>query len=868
LLAWLALPALAAAGDLRLAVRETVTLEFPQVSAAFAVDSDIVEVTAVGSQVTLVGRRAGKTLVTVVMPTIVETLTVHVEALPARSVAFETSATHSAGSWEASYDSATRRFGTGLTMAFGEGERTARLALYGIRESGLAGRDSIWALPAASMELKEPGRSVVLLDERVNTSPLTLNGAVLRGLHLREGAFEMHAGLSSRTPWNDLLLPRSGDRALGLSYRSDAGPVRLVPGLLWLPDSGAKVPGVVSLGLERGSSDTPVRLKAELGWSDKPGIAFDLALSNAQRQVWLQGASRPASFAALDVARPAGTYLDGAWSERFGERTTAGLTLSANRLDLTNQRPEAASGRLELRHQATDHWSVIAGMGEGGYRNAGTTSLRRSTISLGTAYDTPAFGIASLYRYQQTSAASSGGHGGRVTMRGTSGAWRTNLFVDAQQQAPTLDLVFRDRPDLARAFAELGIVASTPEDVVRLLRENAALLAAHGVAVGPLNVDALRLQAGSDISWRESGHGNLTLELRMLADERHGLGGGSRSYLGSLYASWRIFRDTELAVSLVRWSSQRDGSTSSIDNSVQVTLRTGLSGNGLAALGRGGVGLRPISGGVLRDDQATGLPDVDQQPLDGIEVVLDGWRRTRTDRDGRFVFDTPGSGDHRVEAVLPPNPGAYFTTLSAVTLPPGGDARFAITFSAARLNGTVRSDAGRPLAGVTLRLAGVKGVTATTDSDGAYRFAVPAGEAQVSLVAESIPAGYELGNLDPQTRHLAPGAPAVANFTVRAQRMLKGVVGGMGNEPVTVTAVEIARTVSPDKSGHFLLRGLPAGSLTLVVGSRFGETRQVVEIPAEPGPVTKIELAAPCAASAPKGASTDRCTRSAVDRVH
>jgi hypothetical protein len=72
------------------------------------------------------GRRAGQRLVTVVMSTIVKTLTVHAEAMPARALAFEMSATHSAGSWEASYDSATQRLGTGPTIAFVEGERTAR----------------------------------------------------------------------------------------------------------------------------------------------------------------------------------------------------------------------------------------------------------------------------------------------------------------------------------------------------------------------------------------------------------------------------------------------------------------------------------------------------------------------------------------------------------------------------------------------------------------------------------------------------------------------------------------------------------------------------------------------------------------------
>ena len=118
-----------------------------------------------------------------------------------------------------------------------------------------------------------------------------------------------------------------------------------------------------------------------------------------------------------------------------------------------------------------------------------------------------------------------------------------------------------------------------------------------------------------------------------------------------------------------------------------------------------------------------------------------------------------------------------------------------------------------------------------------------AGEAGVAVIAESLPPGVALGELAPQSRRLAPGAPAVADFTVRAQRALEGIVSGTGGKPVTVTALEADRHVETDKDGRFLLRGLPAGPLTLIVGTPGGERRQVVEVPREPGSVTGVEIA-------------------------
>ncbi|HEV7914436.1 MAG TPA: carboxypeptidase-like regulatory domain-containing protein [Albitalea sp.] len=838
LLACAILPAAAHAAEVSLAVRETATLAASGASAAFAVDATTVEATIVGGQLVLVGRHAGRTPVTIITPERVETITVNVRSAAPLVLAPENAASRRAGTWETSYDSATGRVASGLAVTGERGDRTVRLRVQAFRESAREGGGGMTAVPHASLEIESPGSSVVLLDQRIAGSPLTLDGVVLRGLHMRQGGLQVHAGISSVSLSEDML-PRNGDRALGVAWRSEHGGLALVPAAVWLPDSGTSVPGALSLGIERGGERDALRIRADLGWSDKPAASADVAWRQPQRNVWLSASARPAGFAGLRVSRLAGRMLDAGWSERPGERLTLGLGMTGSRLEAEGHRPEATSWRADVRHQTTDRWSLTVAMSGGTYRDGTAAPLRRSTAALGTAYDLRPFGIAGQYRIQQVSASDRPGHGGQLTMRATPGPWKASLFLDAQQEAPTLDVVLRDRPDLARALDALGIAASTPEDLVRLWRDNAALFAQQGVSVGGLRLDSWRMRGGLELSWRKSASRGLELGLRLALDDARSVAARSRSELGTLQASWRFANDLELSVAYTQSRTQRDGVRADTGRSIQVALRTPLATLGLTGGGR-------ISGQVVRDEPLSGdSPGRAQRPASGVEVLLDGQRRTRTQHDGTFSFDAPGPGSHRVEALLPPEPGSYFTAPSTVNVQAGGEARFSIALSAARLQGFVRSDAGLPLAGVTVRLDAAAPATATTDSSGAYRFASAPGEAVVSVVAETIPPGHELADLTAQHRTLETNAPSVADFSVRAQRTMSGLVRGQGDAMVTVTVLELKRSVTADAAtGRFVLRGLPAGALTLQVDSRLGRTCRIVTVPKEPGALGGLELSA------------------------
>lgn len=838
LLAWAACAGVLAApvAPQQFAARQTVTLDQPGAIAAFAVDSTIVDVAVAAGRVVLLGRRSGETVVTVVFAGSVQSFSVRVEPAALSSAAAQAEL-QGRTMVEGRYDSALRRFTAVVSGGGRLGDSEVRAHVEAVHQGDPAEGERRVALPSASIAISNGQRSIVLLDQFVQVSPLTLNGIVLRGVHVQQGPFDLHAGIASWSPLQGFLVPE-GERAATVSRRFEAGGVRITPHVAWFPDSQSGARGVAAVAIEFGAPEDELRVRGDVGWGGAPAAAIDVDWRTTQREVWLRGATRPEGFASLKAAPPPGTSAEGAWTEKLAEGTTVTASGSVSRLQLAQAEAQAISGRLEGRHQLTPEWSATVAASGGQYRIEPAEAVRRSTLAAGLAWDTNEWGASAQYRYQTVSSSDRGGHGGRLSLRANAAGWRATAFIDAQQQAPTLDLLLADRSELARALANLGIVAAQPEDLLRALRDNASL-SELASAIGPVRLNPLRTQAGLDVSWRGDGPNRPEYGLRLLRDHVDGVVGARSSTVASLHANWRIGQRTDVGIAVSRWSTRREGQETIGDAGVQVTVRTYLDQPLIP-----GPSSDPISGRVYRDDAPGGGAGA-RVPMAGIEVVLDRNRRTHTDPEGRYSFARPGPGPHTVEAILPAQESAYFTTASQLTREAGGTADFGLALSGVRIAGVVLNDAGAPVAGVTVRVDGARPATAVTDSSGSYRATVAPGDVQVTLAAETVPPGHDLRALSARSRKLADGEPATVNFTVRALRSLEGEVTGHGGAAATVTIPELSRSVTADAQGRFILRRLPAGPLTLVVNSAGRAAQTVVEMPAGPGTVRGVKLQLP-----------------------
>jgi hypothetical protein len=444
-------------------------------------------------------------------------------------------------------------------------------------------------------------------------------------------------------------------------------------------------------------------------------------------------------------------------------------------------------------------------------------------------------GGSAIYRWQTHSARNRGGHGGRLGLRAHHGALHASGFVDAQQDAATLALILRAEPLLAQQLNELGLTATTAEDLARLLRDNAALGQLGYVVGSNLELHPWRAQAGADLAWIAQDGTGQQLRLRGLVDRSRAVSGRQDTESVQLSYARRLGRAVD-ATAMVSWWSHGDGGAMprAADTwAVLAGVRVWVDDvPHLTAWKRG-----DITGTVV-DDTEHGAP------VAGVVVRLDGRRAVVSDASGQFAFEGVASGDHRVDAEVPDD--LYFTGPSRAAVSAGDAVRFTVARAAAYLSGHIVDDRGAGVAGVSIVLrGGVLGDhTATTDSSGRFRFAVDRGDYMLDPVPESIPPGYDVAAAMPRPVRLSAGAPASAELVVPANRSIAGTLRDprIASGTASIRIVELDRTAALDSDGHYVFRSVPPGTYTLEAIVAGAAMRRTVEVPVGPAVLRDVDF--------------------------
>jgi hypothetical protein len=494
------------------------------------------------------------------------------------------------------------------------------------------------------------------------------------------------------------------------------------------------------------------------------------------------------------------------------------------------------TGAAELRLRATRSLSLFSGVSYGNFDGG----IRSVTIPAGASFERPGLGATALVRLG-TQTLNGRSEGFRLSAHGVIGSVSATAFVDTETNAPTLALIFRERPDLELLLQQLGLNASTPEEIARILRDHADLIDAGVITSATVNLAPRRTQAGLDLAWLG---GRQSLRLRLLQNRIE-----------------NVATTTTFSTAALTWS-RRLGDLTAFDLTAGVWMTNGKRTNVLeAGLRHSFEGLPSFGGGTIRgrvfaDDDMTGSGN----GLKGVTVQLDATTSIQTDAGGNFAFHGVSAKPHTVTALLPER-DSYFTSASRVDASAGDQIAIGIARTPAHLAGRVVSDAGAPVAGITVTLTrGQQLLTTVSDSDGTFLMTAAPGEWRLAIDRQSLPAGFEISESTEVTEtagaaqrdvQLSRSATVSPQLVIHAMRTISGRTTVACATRVSVrvdssgaggTPASPARSVVTAADGSFVIRNLPAGSVTLTAGG----TASKLELPAGPATVKEVRVNARC----------------------
>ncbi len=255
----------------------------------------------------------GSTQIVIVTPSAFNYLSVVVIAPPGVLFGRGGQFQNSNGLFATQYDSFSRRLQNIVEYRIQSGDRFTSLYLNDTILRSARGHTR-HMIPSASFRIFTRDRGLVLLDDIIQTSPLTLEGQVVRGVHVRNGGLELHAGYSSFSIFDNLLFSRNRAAVAGISYRyrlSDKSS--LMPQLYVFPtrNSGRGTDGTVASAAYEFNDGPAFRLRAEAAVSHRldrspllPG-AF-LEMSRMMPEFASAGSTRRSrrSSSGVDAVRP------------------------------------------------------------------------------------------------------------------------------------------------------------------------------------------------------------------------------------------------------------------------------------------------------------------------------------------------------------------------------------------------------------------------------------------------------------------------------------------------------------------------------------------------------------------------------------
>jgi hypothetical protein len=863
--------AIAAHGQSPLTVGYQKTLQLPiaGATAAYSLDSNIADATATNGLVEVVGKAPGATNIVVVTPAGAQTIAVFIPTpppvLPPGFEPPERLGSGETGTYEFRYNSDPSQVTNSIEIKRQEGQSFTRMQVVNANLFSANDSTSPVAFPFLAYEIGRPNLDMTFIDKNVLNSPLTLDGFLVRGFHLRDGPWEFHGGFTSIATFQGLFLSTDREYTAGVSRFFQINKANSLEANAYYfqnPDrqrTFASNGAVGSLAYRLKLTDKGSFL-AELGVSHGVGFAMRGSYDDQRDHITGDFRTQSRDFASLAVNNQHGTFADLNSSRKLTERLYASLDLNQSDYNLAtlSQSTFTTSGLLNFK--INRNFSVNSGGSYAMFQSTVPVGPRIVTVNLpvGVDYSTRHFG--SGFQYQRTVTIEGGGSGNdySVNLRASAGPFQATGFFRHDVQVPTLATIFSQIPGLQDALDRAGIIATTPEQLADLLRNTALLQLLGFTNAFTVDLAPSRNDVSADASWNFHGPLRRKVDLNYFYSNTDLLQGNFILTTATLSYSQKIHSTNDIIGSAALVRTQNNGVTTTHPLfSISLQHRF-FSVPSLLLPGRHGM----IQGHIFRDDESSGRLSTQVPVLSGVEVRLDENHVTRTDSSGYYSFHHVPFGVHRVEARLQSDEPFFYTTDSPATADMNATVDFGINFAKGQIFGFLLNDAGAGINGITVELKGERfSRRVQTGLTGKFAFTgLTPGDYSITTLPDSYPPGYALQDLAAQTITVESGKPASAQFTVKALRSIGGKVlaydpASLQNVPLAGAVVrlkELSLETKTGETGAYIFRNLAAGTYTVLIEHEGKEISRTVTLPAAPANVRDVDLNAGTKGDQPK----------------
>jgi hypothetical protein len=839
---------------------KVVKLPAASATAAYATDPLYADVSLEDGFVTVEGKFAGHTEIIIVGGSNVQDIPVDVTAAPPSyppgfTQPLATATGPTTGTYEALYSSEQQQVQNILDETTQGPTLTTQLHVLTATLFAPQPGESRMVLPSAFYRVTTRKWDLTLLDQTVANSPLTVNGSTLRGIHFQSGRWLFHAGYETLASFHGFLLPVQTEGAVGAGYIIPLGSnSHLTPNFYYFYQSGQGLTtghpgGVASLLYEYRRKQGP-QLSAEIGAGHGLAGAVQFQDSKPNSSLMFNVVEKPGEFHSLSINNIPGLQSDLTWNRLVTSIFSNSVSFSDNRLLLPENRQNNLTSSETLLARLSSKWSVSTGATYSAFSQtggAGDYSISSVTLPENISFDLRHFGASFQYGYTWNSQGFAAGQDFRPSIRASADAFSWTAFAEYQTEAIAVDSLYSDIPGLQAELEALGLTASNPAQIQALLQDS-TFLEALGLSPGTqLDLIPSRTEVGGNLNWSSRRAANHQVNLGVIYTRDNSTLTGSKNweYDASYIRQFGRKYNLSMTASLLDFTVSGQSKFYPV---VEVGFRRSFSGPP-SFLARHKYGT--ISGTVFEDYEGRGMYRQGAPPLPGVEVVLDGSERTVTDSVGHYSFSHVSSGQHFVEVNFHSDKPFWFTGPSRMAATIDVPANLGIRFAAAELIAYLKNDADAGVEGAQITVTGTT-QRVETRSDAQGRIAVPglgAGEYEVAVDPDSVPAGYYVEDLKPQRISLQNGTPSRLDFQIRALRSVTGQATVYDTKAgryvpaagVPVELRELSRTTVTDALGKFRFSDLPAGDFTVVLDWNDGQVIDTVALPPEPA-VVRVEM--------------------------